>query len=83
MKVKPQTADPGENHSNGNAGITGMQDFTGQEYYDDQQGDTPESEAAEARDAAPVHYSKLDNPHNGSGGSSKTFAPSKVKGSNP
>jgi len=83
MKAKPQTADPGENHSNGNAGITGMVDFTGQEYYDDQQGDTPQSEAAESRDAAPVSYSKLDNSFNGSGGTSKTIAPDKVKGINP
>lgn len=80
--MKPQTSDPGENHSN-NSKNAGMVDFTGQEYYDDQLGDTPASEAAEPRDAAPVKFSKLDNPYNGSGGSRRTISPGKVKGSNP
>lgn len=82
MKAKPQTADPGENHSNGNDGVMGMQDFTGQEYYDDQAPDTPASEVAEDRDIAPVRFINNPNPCNGSSGSSKTFAPDKVKGIN-
>lgn len=78
MKAKPQTGDPGENHSNGNTGTMGMADFSGQDSYDDR------SEEGVADDTeVPVRVTNTSNPCNGSGGSRKTISPSSVKGSNP
>lgn len=68
--------------------ITGPVDFSGQDGYDEQAGDTPEGELSDGR--TDIHggmsrakYTRLDNPINGSGGSCTTVAPGKVKGSNP
>lgn len=84
---KPQTPDPGESHSTGGK-IGGTVDFSGQDSYDVQEGDTPEGELSDGR--VDIHggmsrakYSRLDNSVNGSGGSCKTISPGKVRGSNP
>lgn len=71
---KAQTTDPGANHSN-NSRNTGDFDFSGQDGYDT----TGDGETTEV----PVRRSNTSNPHNGSGGSSKTIDPAKVKGCNP
>lgn len=86
--AKPQTPDPGDSHAVSGSGVMGPVDFSGQDSNDDQQGDTPEGELSDGR--TDIHggmsrakYSRLDNPANGSGGSCKTIAPGKVRGSNP
>lgn len=74
MKAKQETSDPGQNHSN-NSKNGGEFDFTGQDPYD-----VPgDSEAV----GVPVRKKSSSNPFNGSGGSKRTIAPGKVKGSNP
>lgn len=84
MKAKPQTSDPGENHSN-NSKNGGMVDFTGQDPYEDVAvegiADAPELEASKG--GWGLSIKDTSNPCNGSGGSRKTIDSSKVKGSNP
>jgi hypothetical protein len=86
--AKPQTPDPLASHAVSGAKITGRVDFSGQDQYDEQAGDTPEGELSDGR--VDIHggmsrakFLQLDNESNGSGGSCTTIAPGKVRGSNP
>jgi hypothetical protein len=81
MKVKQQTEDPGQNHSNGNSGVMGYQDFTGQDGYEE----VEVEKAADAPELAQVGINVLDGSSgaSGRGVSSKVLDPARVKGYNP
>lgn len=74
---RSQTTDPGDNHASGGP-ITGDAYAAPAGGQDDR--DTPPDHQAVG---VPVRESRQHNPINGSGGSRRTIAPSKVRGSNP